>query len=144
MLTAMAKSKVLRSKRVRQLLPLIVVVATSVVLLAGIFIARALKDQDQARPGKSGNYYSVTNWSSRTAKTMFDNCAYVAQRPGNNVSEEDAKAYCGCTVDSFQSLYTTEEELNQAEKDWVENGYSEEFLSIIRTCAKQADVPLAI
>lgn len=128
------------NKQTRLLLqrPSLFVVLFSCLVLIGIVAFQVMQSKE------TRHYYNVTAWHSETAQGFFDSCVYTALRPGSGVSDEAAKAYCGCDIDAFQSIYKSDEELLQAQKTWAKTGYPTEVISAMRECAEKAHVPLNI
>jgi len=112
--------------------------AAAGLVLVGIFAFQAIHHKDASQ------YYSVTNWSPETSKAFFESCTYTAKRPGSGVSDQDAKVYCGCDIDTLQTLYKSDDELGRAEKSWVTNGYPAEVVAALRACASKTHTPLNI
>jgi hypothetical protein len=126
-----------KKEQLLQKLPLLVVLLSCIVLVE-VVTFQAIKDRENQR------YYSVTSWSTETAKGFFDSCTYTTLRPGSGVTNGAAKVYCGCSIDALQVIYKNDNQLLQAEKDWVKTGYPPALISAMRECAKKANVPLII
>jgi len=114
----------------------IVVIVGAVIFLVGLVVLQVTnKDNPE-------DYYTLKAWSSITAQGFFDSCVSTATRPGSNVTSQKAKVYCGCTLSAMQDVYSNEQLLTEMQEKAAQAGaYPEEVVSVMQSCAKQADIP---